>query len=107
VSGSRDHRGHGPGEALLMASKKYRAIRFRVSGKSPFPTDMLRYDACYPVDESDSAAIERANNEERSGGERFTVNLKSEHEATVRHGPTVDRWERKGDIVPGMQRPDR
>ena len=58
--------------------KKY---RFEVAGKGYFPIDMLRYDACYPLD-GDSVANMSG---ERTEGHRVVL-LGADHE------PTVARW---------------
>lgn len=38
------------------ATKLY-SLKFVVEGRGYFPTDMLRYDQCYPDTQSDSAAV--------------------------------------------------
>jgi hypothetical protein len=58
---------------------------FTVTGNGQFPTDMLRYDACYPVDETNgNIAPYRADSSIYR--ETRSVNLKSAHE------PTEGRW---------------
>lgn len=79
---------------------KYTRCKFQVTGSYAFPTDMLRYDACYPESERmDSAAIDAANRHENGP---FTVTLISENEMVVRRGPTDGRWRSFGwQVVAG------
>ena len=63
-----------------MAAKK--VYYFTVTGTYVFPTDMLRYDACYPIDETNSNI---APYDIHITGER-SVNLKANNP------PTIDRW---------------
>jgi len=66
---------------------------FVVTGRYPFPTDMLRYDVCSPVDPGDVSRIEASINgrfkqrEGQSYADRFDIRLVS-----FRKPPTVDRW---------------
>lgn len=39
-------------------------VEFKVSGSNPFPVDMLRYDACFPVDGESVRVIEKMSCEE-------------------------------------------
>ena len=56
----------------------------RVTGFGEFPLDMLRYDACHPATEADTAVIEHSR-------ERRSVNV--EQTSAQRHDPwTVGRW---------------
>lgn len=38
---------------------KLKRMVYRVSGAGQFPIDMLRYDACFPASERDSALIQQ------------------------------------------------
>lgn len=74
---------------------------FRVIPKTPnseavFPLDMLRYDSCFFVNESDARALE-ANNL-RSGGE---IKLRRYVEHGLREAPTEARWSSFGWIING------
>lgn len=66
---------------------------FEVSGRYPFPTDMLRYDACFPLHPGDVSRVEAAINgrfNQREGEghtQRFTIILVS-----YLKEPTVGRW---------------
>ena len=53
-------------------AKMYRQ-EFEVSGGFSFPVDMLRYDCCFPADETQSAIINRSFEGER--GAPLTVRL--------------------------------
>jgi len=58
-----------------------------------FPIDMLRYDACYPVSEQDSAWIESTITD---GLRAFALNITVERHCTARQWSeafTVARWE--------------
>ena len=72
----------------MMARVTHR--RFKVRGNTTFPTDMLRYDGCYPASERDSATIDAANRREDGP---FIVELESKQESVVRYGPTEGRWQ--------------
>lgn len=70
---------------------------FTVSGSSPFPIDMLRYDRCWPESESDSGSIS-ATARNRPHGARFVT-------LTGHHPPTDGRWASFGWTVhPDVQR---
>jgi hypothetical protein len=60
---------------------------FEVKGSWPFPYDMLRYDHCYPANESDSLALTEMANGATEG--IVTVKLMSNSP----HAPTHKRWE--------------
>jgi len=70
---------------------------FSVSGRGWFPTDMLRYDQCFPVSSEDCMLLS-------DGGDR-TVALK--RYTLAKHGcnPTVKRWESFGWAVTYQQEP--
>ena len=57
--------------------------RFTVRGRGRFPTDMLRYDECFPASEADSARLD-------DRGPRF-VELKA-RTGSPRFEPTYARW---------------
>jgi hypothetical protein len=65
---------------------KAKVVTFTVTGRFPFPMDMLRYDGCYPTD-SDSAAEIRASIEQVEN-RIYTVRLESSYV----HVPTERRW---------------
>ncbi len=64
---------------------------FTVRGKVPFPLDMLRYDACYPITGDDAAnigySLER-DKTHRNKDNTFDVKLASQ----MVNSPTVERW---------------
>lgn len=76
-----------------MARRKFHKIEFVVRGDSGFPTDMLRYDACYPESEEDSGKIDRSNRHEEGP---FMIRLRSQDANVIRNGPTDDRWRSRG-----------
>lgn len=63
-----------------------RECYFTVAGPYPFPTDMLRYDSCYPNDTASAQAIAQSHN---SVGGEYEVNLSAAH---LPMGPTDKRW---------------
>lgn len=63
--------------------------RFTVTGFGEFPIDMLRYDCCFPENESDSGRIAPRNYGQRSVKLARTVERKSDH-------PTQARWQSFG-----------
>lgn len=56
--------------------------RFTVHGFGEFPWDMLRYDACWPATEGDSALMEAHHRERRS------ITLQTDSDSA----PTIGRW---------------
>ena len=66
---------------------------FTVTGRGPFPLDMLRYDSAWPVDTTDARAIEASFDPNLNSGEprarRWTVRLNSADRQT----PTRGRWD--------------
>jgi hypothetical protein len=62
--------------------------RFIVVGCGNFPTDMLRYDECFPVDETEARSMFSPNLERR------TVRL--ERWSGHPNPPTEDRWQSQG-----------
>lgn len=63
-------------------------FRFTVTGRMPFPTDMLRYDACYPADtESASQITASIRHEGETLADSFTVTLLGASP------PTRGRWQ--------------
>lgn len=60
---------------------------FEVRGSGDFPTDMLRYDACYPKGTSDAIAINSRFRNAADHREIRTVKLVSTTKA-----PTEARW---------------
>lgn len=65
---------------------------FTVTGIAQFPTDMLRYDAAYPVDQTNRHIAPYFDKTAEYLIPR-SVNLKSAHE------PTIDRWKSFGWTV--------
>lgn len=63
--------------------------RFKVSGHSPFPVDMLRYDRCFPASEHDSGLITSTIRYEHEGS--LTVELLTYQEKKYWH-PQDGRW---------------
>ncbi len=59
---------------------------FTVTGPYRFPLDMLRYDCCYPQQQSDIVEMERSLLREVIGP--FKITLASQ----LIHSPTKDRW---------------
>lgn len=61
---------------------------YTVSGETPFPLDMLRYDASYPASSSDVAMIHESLRGQSTG--RLVINLLSAHDKLWL--PTQARW---------------
>jgi hypothetical protein len=68
---------------------KFKFFEFTVSGTGAFPTDMLRYDACYPTDETNILIAPYRENSEYYR-EKRSVNLRASYP------PTIDRWKSFG-----------
>jgi hypothetical protein len=61
--------------------------KFTVTGRVPFPVDMLRYDGCNPADSESAATIEASIHHERPpAGGLWSVRLISNRR------PTYGRW---------------
>ena len=85
--------------------KKY-LTQFVVTGKVPFPIDMLRYDQCWPVDPESTTAIEASINRDTYlsaatdvGGEGYPARKRPVHRVKLAHYaehpgwmPTTGRW---------------
>jgi hypothetical protein len=69
---------------------KYYAYTFTVSGGGRFPVDMLRYDSCAPLRQTDVTAAFVNKDERRS------VDLIGFRSVGTRLEPTVGRWESFG-----------
>jgi hypothetical protein len=70
--------------------------QFLVKGADPFPVDMLRYDCCWPMQETDSYAI--MSSVERSPSYRTeprVIELVTEKEGQI----TIGRWQSFGWTV--------
>lgn len=67
-----------------------KATEFRVTGKTPFPADMLRYDACWPSGGLDVDNLCLAIQKTYTTDQIFTIKLVSFSK------PTVGRWESFG-----------
>jgi hypothetical protein len=76
-------------------------IRFTVEGSGEFPTDMLRYDSCVPVNESDARAIARRYDDSMDPLARRQVQV--ETRGRDRYWlPTEERWRSfTWRVVPG------
>ena len=72
---------------------KVHLFTFTVEGSGKFPTDMLRYDACWPVHEDEARRLAEGPDDR----ELRTVKLKCA--AVNGHGPTVERWRSFGWVV--------
>lgn len=82
--------------------------RFTVRGVNIFPTDMLRYDRCYPASGSDTSNIDWSFNPQdrvdyRKKGEQFEVTLIHQGENLL-WSPTAGRWSSFGWTVTGNER---
>lgn len=67
---------------------------FRVTGTTPFPIDMLRYDNCRPLHEVDSHVIEETING-TGDYKRRVVNVRTIN-SDRSWNPTVGRWKSLG-----------
>jgi hypothetical protein len=67
--------------------------QFRVTGRYPFPVDMLRYDCCWPASSEDGHKIEQSIRRESEGA--VTVTLYTGYPSA----PTVARWKSFGWTV--------
>jgi hypothetical protein len=76
-------------------SKRHRIV-FVVRGTYPFPIDMLRYDACQPLHETDSNTIANSINHHYRGAEGYEVSLVRTDEPRRLWEPTYGRWESFG-----------
>lgn len=73
-------------------------VTFEVTGRIPFPLDMLRYDSCFPVRGEDAGMIERSF--ERAQRREVLAELpercfrvRLEHVGYSPWLPTTGRWE--------------
>jgi hypothetical protein len=64
---------------------------FTVSGYGPFPISMLRFDECWPVNDTDANRIEASFNvaSNRETSRRWSIELRTEK----REAPTIGRWD--------------
>lgn len=67
-----------------MKGEKLYTYRFTVAGYGPFPFDMLRYDCCYPVHESEARGLDQSG--------PMHVELERHHADRSWH-PTYGRWD--------------
>jgi hypothetical protein len=68
-------------EKKLPADRKPRYVyHYFVTGRSSFPFDMLRYDACWPVDADSASKLHDDDRAQRS------IHLMSYQ------APTIERW---------------
>ncbi len=70
---------------------------FTVEGSGRFPTDMLRYDACWPAHENEARSL--ADGSDDQG--RRTITLR--RAAVNMSGPTKRRWESFGWTVTNVE----
>jgi len=80
----------------LPKGEKVFFFRVTVEGRGEFPTDMLRYDRCFPASERESYQLDRR-------GELRKVELTSVH-STHLWNPTEARWNSFGWRVVGWRR---
>lgn len=77
----------------LNAKRTSVKVVFEVHGRSAFPTDMLRYDQCYPMQSADASKIDQMNDQlERAKTGDVSIRLSSEAQSAAQHGPTDERW---------------
>jgi len=69
------------------------SITFTVSGKVPFPLDMLRYDACWPVTGEDAAEMEDSIHRRRDPKSGLMIRRRIKLTTSNESAPTVGRWE--------------
>lgn len=101
--------------------------KFVVTGKGPFPIDMLRYDRCYPVEAKDSQAVASSLQvnmytgisvsmdavtkeivcESPIMGEEYSVCLATVRSEKSNAFPSESRWRSFGWRVSGVDGPTR
>ena len=62
----------------------FKAVRFTVRGRGPFPFDMLRYDGCHPENQADVSAMMKSDGRD--------VKLMMYHRPGEPDTPNRDRW---------------
>ena len=72
-------------------------MRFKVKGNGTFPFDMLRYDACHPVNEDEARSLAATNTRE--------VELVSRRPIGSQQDPTYGRWNSFGWWVSAVEDP--
>jgi hypothetical protein len=75
---------------------------FTAHGKYPFPTDMLRYDACYPLGPGDVSKIQEGivgPSVDQPFRDRPVLKIRL---VSYLHAPTEDRWRSFGWFVEGL-----
>ncbi len=82
------------------ASKLY-VFRFTVEGTGQFPFDMLRYDACFPLNENEANSLVYPDHTGRHGANRNPDALgrrsfRLQRVSPNPSGPTERRWESFG-----------
>lgn len=70
---------------------KFNRYAFEVVGRTRFPVDMLRYDACWPADAESAGAIE-ASLDPTQRGERPPVGWRVKLTSSGETPPTEARW---------------
>lgn len=65
------------------------AIEFSVLGTGEFPTDMLRYDHCWPASQGDAASIDTWRERVTAEGKPYAPRVINLRGLT---GPTPRRW---------------
>jgi hypothetical protein len=71
----------------MSTTERVRLWDFEVTGRGPFPIDMLRYDACWPVRGEDVMRIEPGPQSHQG-----TRTVRLVRCARSGNGPTVGRW---------------
>lgn len=59
---------------------------FTVAGRGSFPISMLRFDECWPADDTDAQRIEASFTDE---GHRWQITLRTDKKMA----PTLGRWD--------------
>jgi hypothetical protein len=75
---------------------KSKTYRFTVEGSWDFPTDMLRYDHCYPVDTDSALEISRCR---RCEGSYEGRSKNGKVHLMGSNVPTEERWKSFGWLV--------
>jgi hypothetical protein len=75
---------------------------FTAHGRYPFPMDMLRYDACYPLSPGDVSKIQEALVRPEIGLPFMQRPILAIRLVSYLHAPTEDRWRSFGWFVEGL-----
>jgi len=68
-------------------------VKFKVTGGGDFPTDMLRYDRCFPRTSEDAANMKIGEFDRKT---RRSVGLLTAWYRGGYHEPTIERWKSFG-----------